>query len=161
MCKSILLPLAKAAQIFPEYEARISAMVDDEWYEWDIYIAMLSEIQSKLSPQTMVAIGFNLIKSIKPHLLAAGLDTIDKLLSDTARALSTMTSELPPGSGFWTAEFKPGRAVVEAGTARPAKLMEGYLRGVVSVFGKVVDEFDMTTIERDGNTVHRFTISWI
>jgi hypothetical protein len=141
--KLVIGNLLSAQILFPEYRSRIEAMAPDKMYPWDEYTKMARDIAEKLPESTVVMIGKRIVRESKASFAAQGFDSVERILGDWKKLFSANIIGAPDEDFVSTIRFEPGKATLKAGLAQPARLVEGYLRGVVEMYGRRVKSFSM------------------
>jgi hypothetical protein len=156
--KLVIGNLISAELLFPEYRDRIAAMAPDAMYPWDEYTKLARDVADKLPESTVVTIGKRIVRDSKASFAAQGFDSIDRILGDWKKLFSANIVGAPDEDFVSTQRFEPGKATLEAGLAQPAELVEGYLRGVVEMYGSRVKSFSIE--EPAGRTHNLMHIEW-
>ena len=158
--KAVMAPMLTAKVLFPKYKARVDAMLDDQWYEWDEYKRMINAVADKLGHTTVCHIGMQVMASAKPLFTEQGFTTPDAFLKDWYVLVATNIKEVPEGDPPRTVAYSPGTAVIEASDAQPPALVEGYLRGAVKYYGGVLQELTTDEYLQDGALRFRWRVRW-
>jgi hypothetical protein len=144
--KLVIGNLLSAQLMFPEYKQRIDSMEPQKAYPWDEYTKMMRDIAAKLPPTTIVLIGKKIVRESKGHFMSQGFGSAESILKDWGKLFSANIEGAPENDKVTTTEFAPGSVILKAGAAQPAKLVEGYMRGVVEMFGGQVSLFETKTL---------------
>lgn len=158
--KQVIGGLLTAEVLFPKYKEKVDAMRDDEWYEWDEYIEMVNELANKLQPVVVQNVGKQIVMQAKDLFVQQGFDSPDAILKDWNALFQANVKDAPARDAPRTTFYEPRQVVIEAGTAQPMPLIEGYLRGVVEMFGHYVASFRSEQIDSDQGPLFRFEMKW-
>ena len=123
-------------------------MKDDEWYEWDDYCDMLQAIVKKLGPEVTKSIGKKIVMQSKEVFVSQGFDSPDTILKDYNALFAANVRGAPASDPPRTKSFSPGHVVIEAGKVQPKEVIQGYLDGIVKMYGNRVTSL---TAEDAGN----------
>jgi hypothetical protein len=127
--------------MFPDIQKRVTAMSATQMYPWDEYTTMMQALAKELPTDTVVQIGKKIVRDSKGHFMSQGFDSATAILKNWGALFDANVVGAPKADSVQTIEFSPGSVTVAAGLAQPEPLVEGYLRGVVEMFGGRVTAF--------------------
>ena len=154
--KFVVNSMLTASTTFPEYKKRIDEMKDTEWYDWDEYCKIVQDITNKLGENVIKNVGQKIISQSKPVFVQQGFHTPESILKDYASFFNASVKDTPPLDSPRTIEFAPGSVKIEAGDVQPRALIEGYLRGIIKMYGKRITKLDSETVGK----IHKFDLEW-
>lgn len=158
--KYVVNSMLASELLFPEYKKKVDDMSDEEWYPWDDYTTIVSTIAEKLGPTVTRAVGVKIVEQGKEDFMKHGFDTSGSILSNFYELASAYLKNVPPVDFVHTRSYEPGKAVMEAGMVLPGKLIEGYLTGIVRMYGNTLKKLDYSEVEVDGTPLHRYELEW-
>jgi hypothetical protein len=158
--KLVIGNLLSAQLMFPELQKRIDEMKPEQLHPWDEYTAMMQKLASAMPPATIVQVGKKIVRDSKAYFMSQGFDSTEKILSDWGKLFAANIVGAPPRDMVKTLTYEPNDAVLLAGMAQPASLVEGYMRGVVEMFGYRVSHFEATKVAQGGAEYNKLRIRW-
>jgi hypothetical protein len=158
--KLVIGNLLSAQLMFPDLQKRIDAMRPDELHDWDEYTNMMQKLASVMPSGTIVQVGKKIVRDSKAFFMSQGFDSTEKILGDWGKLFAANIVGAPPRDMVKTTHFGPNEAVLLAGIAQPASLVEGYMRGVVEMFGHRVSHFEATLVSLAGVEYNKLLIRW-
>jgi hypothetical protein len=158
--KLVIGNLLSAQLMFPEMRAKVDAMAPEAMHPWDEYTSMMRELAEALPATTLLQVGKKIVRESKGHFMSQGFGSADAILSDWAKLFEANIHGAPPRDLVRTVEHAPGMAVLLAGAAQPAALVEGYMRGVVEMFGHQVQELKVRAVKRRADSYNELRIRW-
>jgi hypothetical protein len=158
--KQVVGELLTPQVLIPEYKRKIDAMRDNEWYDWDEYVNIVNVLAYSLDPAVVCDLGKGIVTQAKELFISQGFDSPDVVLKDWYALFMANVKGAPERDGPHTTFYEPGHVVVEANTAQPQPLIEGYLRGVVDMFGCQVLRFKSEKMDSEQGPQLRFEIWW-
>jgi hypothetical protein len=159
--KSIVNALLMADVLMPDIKRRIDAMEDDTWYPWDEYIEVVSHIAAVLSPLTLRKCGINLMKQNKEFYNSIGFTKMIHQMAGFEEGFNASVKDAPAHDRVKVLESDDGHAVLRFGSAQPAALIEGYLRGSALIYDATITQLEHTLLSSpDGYTYHQFVVRW-
>lgn len=158
--KAVIGSLIGASILYPEEKRRVEQMIDDEWYDWDEYVRMVSSMATKLKPSVVTHVGSQIVTKAKDIFVSQGFTSADQILERYENIFNANIKGAPPQDLVRTIRFAPGVATIEAGVAQSAPLVEGYLRGIVTMYGGFVESVETTTVQGPPWPANHITIRW-
>jgi hypothetical protein len=147
--------------LFPQARRRIAEMQPDALYPWDDFTDMMQNVAARLPEGTLVSIGHQIIAQGEDTYRKLGFDTVEKILRDWGALFNSVIQGAPARDLVRTESFQPGQVTIVAGIAQPAGLVEGYLRGVIEIFGHAaVTSCEVKPVIIGGATYNRLVVSW-
>ena len=158
--KTVVGELLTPEVLVPEYKRKIDAMRDKEWYDWDEYVNIVNVLAYMLDPAVVRDLGKGIVTRAKAWFVSQGFDSPDAILKDWHALFQANVKGAPERDGPHTTFYEPGHVVIEANTAQPRPLIEGYLRGVVDMFDGQVSRFDSQKSDGEQGPELRFEMWW-
>jgi hypothetical protein len=158
--KLVIGNLLSAQLMFPELQKRVDEMKPEELHEWDEYTGMMQKLAAAMPAATIVQVGKKIVRDSKAYFMSQGFDSAEKILGDWGKLFAANITGAPARDMVKTISFEGKDAVLLAGVAQPAALVEGYMRGVVEMFGHRVSHFEATTINQGGVDYNKLRIRW-
>lgn len=158
--KLVIGNLLSAQLMFPDLQKRVEAMKPEQMHPWDEYTGMMQKLASSMPAATMVQVGKKIVRDSKSFFMSQGFDSTQKILSDWASLFAANISGAPAHDLVQTLSYEPGEAVLLAGIAQPAPLVEGYMRGVVEMFGHRITHFETTATTQGGASYNKLRVRW-
>lgn len=156
-----LLAHSDAEPSFRDRELSALTTIDPEGERpWDEYIATVSRIAKSVRPRTLVEIGERIMAAHKPDFERWGFDSVEKMLSDWDAPFGAIIMDAPEEHIVLTIKYEPGQVYLRAGTVLPAALIEGYIRGVITMFGAELGGLACHKVVMDGRPFHLFEVRW-
>jgi hypothetical protein len=143
-----------------ELQARMAAMEDEQEVAWDEFAAAVARASSGVHERDQAAIGERIIGASKGSFERWGFDSAESMLADLDAPFGALILDPPEHERLTTAKFEPGYAVFCIGTAHPAALLRGYLRGIVEVHGGTVHALACHLVQMDGQPYHLLEMRW-
>ena len=158
--KNIIGGMLSATLVFPEYKKLVDGMKDEEWYDWDKFCTMTREVGEKVTPQVMVTLGKKVASGAKELFASQGLDSTEKILKNLNTLFLGAVRNAPKWQRFDTESYENGKAVCITTVPQPISLIEGYLRGYVSMYGSYVKNVVIEEVKGQKYTTYKLTITW-
>jgi hypothetical protein len=143
-----------------ELQARMAAMEDEQEVAWDEFAAAVARASSGVHERDQAAIGERIIGASKGSFERWGFDSAESMLADLDAPFGALILDPPEHERLTTAKYEPGYALFRVGTAHPAALLEGYLRGIVELFGSTVHGLASHLVSMDGQRYHLLELRW-
>jgi hypothetical protein len=138
---------------------RVAEMEPDARYSWDDYTDMMQTLAAKLPADALVDVGHRVIMQGQ-ETIRAGF-TGEQVMKDWGTLFNSSIHGAPARDLVRTESFESGRVSVVAGVAQPARIVEGYVRGVVDMFGLgQVTSCEITPVIIGGSSYHRLVLQW-
>ena len=150
---------ADAASIARE-QAAIDAIDPESERPWEEFTATLARTAASVQPNTLVEIGRRIVAAAKPEFEAWGFDSAEKVLADWDAPFGASIIDAPEEQSVVTIKYELGHAYLRAGTVLPIALIEGYVRGVIAMFGAELVALDCHRVIMDGRPFHLFEVRW-
>ncbi|HSI06870.1 MAG: hypothetical protein ACAI38_23265 [Myxococcota bacterium] len=148
--------------LFPQVRRRIAEMEPEALYPWDDFTDMMQTVAARLPRETLVSIGKRLVSEARESYAKLGFMNLEQILSDWGALFNSFIHGAPARDLVRTESFQPGRVAIVAGIAQPAALIEGYLRGVIEVYGAAtVTSCEVKPLIIGGANYNRFVLTWI
>ncbi|HLT36854.1 MAG TPA: hypothetical protein VK034_11220 [Enhygromyxa sp.] len=148
----------------PEFVAReraaLAAIEPDAERPWDEFTAAVSRVAATVRPRALIEIGERIVAAAKPEFERWGFDSAEKVLTDWDAPFGAAIIDAPEEQSVITIKYEPGHAFLRAGAVLPAELIEGYIRGVVAMFGASLSELACHRVTMDGRPFHLFELRW-
>jgi hypothetical protein len=141
-------------------QAELEAIDPDTERPWAEYTATLAKVADTVRRQALVTAGQAIVRRAKPEFEAWGFDTAEKVLADWDAPFGSMIIDAPEEQSVITLKYQVGQAYLRAGAVLPAPLIEGYIRGVLEVFGGELLELACHRVAMDGLRYHLFEVRW-
>lgn len=134
-CRVVLESLIAGDGKFPEFQRRIAAMDDDEWYSWDMYAEMLRTIAERVNPNAVREAGRRVVQHGRAFFVGeAGIRSLEELLQGYREHFDHALPGLPEHERAKVISCEPGRFVLHYTTKQPALFSEGVLTGFFELF---------------------------
>jgi hypothetical protein len=150
---------AEASQIAREWSL-LGGIDPEAERSWDEFLVTLARVAEHVRPRELIEVGQRIIQASKPDFERWGFDTADKILADWDAPFGAIILDAPEQQSVVTLKYQPGQAFVRAGAMLPAELIEGYLRGVLAMFGAELIELHCHRIGMDEHPYHLFELRW-
>lgn len=142
-------------------ERSLLAAIDPESEQpWIEFVAAVSRIAESVRPRTMIEIGERIVAAAKPEFERWGFDSAEKVLADWDAPFGSSIIDAPEEQSVITIKYEFGHAFLRAGAVLPAALIEGYIRGVVAMFGAELTELACHRVTMDESPFHLFELRW-
>jgi hypothetical protein len=141
-------------------EARVAALADAGEYPWAAFTADVASASEPIEHSELVAIGKRIVVASKPEFERWGFDSAEAILTDLDAPFGATIIDPPEHERMITAKYEPGYALFCAGAIHPAALFEGYLRGVVEMYGGTVGDLACHAVNMDGHPMHLIELRW-
>ena len=158
--KLVIGNLLSAQLMFPEIKKRVEEMPADKLQPWDEYTGMMQKLAAAMPGATMVQVGKKIVRDSKAFFMSQGFDSADKILSDWGKLFTANIHGAPARDLVKTLSYEPKDAVLLGGLVQPAALVEGYMRGVVEMFGHRVTHFESAQVSHGGGEYNKLRIRW-
>lgn len=156
-----LLAHSEADPAFIAHEHAAIAAIDPEAEQaWDEFTSTLSRVATTVRESMLVTIGEGIVSAAKPEFERWGFDTAEKILADWDAPFGALIIDAPEDQSVHTLKYTPGQAFLRAGEVLPAALIEGYIRGVVAMFGADLLDVARHRVGMDGRPFHLFEVKW-
>ena len=147
--------------LFPQVRRRIAEMEPDALYPWDDFTDMMQTVAAKLPRETLVSIGKGIVGQSRDSYAKLGFMSLEQILRDWGAVFNSFIHGAPARDLVRAESFQPGRVSIVAGIAQPAALIEGYLRGVVEVYGAAtVTSCEVKPLIIGGANYNRIVLTW-
>ncbi len=150
---------ASEASLAREHAA-LAAVDPDSERPWDEFVASLRRVAATVRPALQVAAGERIVAAARPEFERWGFDTAEKILADFDAPFGASIIDAPDEQAVVTLKYEPGQAFLRAGAPLPPALIEGYLRGVLTMFGAELVELARHDVALDGRPYHLFELRW-
>lgn len=127
---------------------------------WTEFLAALTRIAAAVRPRTLIEIGERIVGAAKPEFERWGFDSAEKVLADWDAPFGASILDAPDEQSVITLKYEPGHAFLRASTRLPAGLIEGYIRGVIAMFGAELTELVCHRVTMEGLPFHLFEVRW-
>jgi hypothetical protein len=158
--KLVVTPLLEAGGRSREQIAQIAAISDEHEVPWAEFAAAVARASQSVPEREQAAIGERIIRASKPSFERWGFDSAESMLTDLDAPFGALILDPPEHERLTTAKYEPGYALFRVGTAHPAALLEGYLRGIVEAWGGTVDCLTRHRVTMDGRPYHLLELRW-
>lgn len=158
--KLVVSPLLEAKSGSSGLKARIGAMSDEQEVAWEEFAEAVAQASQDVHEREQAAIGERIIWASKPSFERWGFDSAESMLGDLDAPFCALILDPPEHERLTTAKYEPGYALFRIGTAHPAALLEGYLRGIVEVWGSTVHGLARHVVSMDGQRYHLLELRW-
>jgi hypothetical protein len=158
--KLVIGNLLSAQLMFPEIRKRVEEMPADQLQPWDEYTGMMQKLAASMPAATMVQVGKKIVRDSKAYFMSQGFDSTAKILGDWGSLFTANISGAPARDLVKTLAYEPKDAVLLSGIVQPAALVEGYMRGVVEMFGHRVTFFEGSQVSQGGAEFNKLRIRW-
>ncbi|MFO7566674.1 MAG: hypothetical protein R6X02_28785 [Enhygromyxa sp.] len=137
------------------------ALIDPEAERpWTEFTATVSRVAASVPQRALIEIGERIVAAAKPEFERWGFDSAEKVLADWDAPFGASIIDAPEEQSVITIKYEPGHAFLRAGAVLPAALIEGYVRGVVAMFGAQLSELACHRVVMDGQPFHLFELRW-
>jgi hypothetical protein len=137
--------------------ARVDPASEQPWIEFVTLVARLAE---SVRPRALIEIGERIVAAAKPEFERWGFDSAEKMLADWDAPFGASIIDAPEEQSVITIKYEPGHAFLRAGAVLPAALIEGYIRGVITMFGDELTEFACHRVSMDGHPFNLLEVRW-
>jgi len=127
---------------------------------WDRFTATVAELARTVPGPVLVECGARIVRASQAEFERWGFDTADKVLADWDAPFGASIIDAPEHQAVQTLEHGPGLAYLRAGAILPAALIEGYIRGVVAMYGADLITLDCHRVAMEGHPVHLFELRY-
>lgn len=127
---------------------------------WTEFTATVSRVAESVRPRALVEIGERIVTAAKAEFERWGFDSAEKVLADWDAPFGASIIDAPEEQSVITIKYEPGHAFLRAGVVLPAALIEGYIRGVVAMFGAQLSDLACHRVAMDGRPFHLFELRW-
>jgi hypothetical protein len=158
--KLVVGPLLHAGLGSSGLETRLAELEDDAEVTWDEFASAVGRAAASVTDRELVAIGERIIAASKASFERWGFDSAEAMLTDLDAPFGALILDPPDHERLTTAKFEPGYAVFRFGTAHPAALLQGYLRGIVELHGGTVHTLACHLVQMDGQAYHLLEMRW-
>lgn len=158
--KLVIGNLLSAQLMFPEIRKRVEEMKPDQLQPWDEYTGMMQKLAASMPAATMVQVGKKIVRDSKAFFMSQGFDSAEKILADWGSLFTANITGAPARDLVKTLVYEPKDAVLLSGLVQPAALVEGYMRGVVEMFGHRVTFFESGQVSQGGVDYNKLRIRW-
>lgn len=141
-------------------QAAIAGMDPQSEQPWTEFTAALVRVAESVRPATLIEIGERIVAAAKPEFERWGFDSAEKVLADWDAPFGASIIDAPEQQSVITIKYEPGHAFLRAGTVLPVALIEGYIRGVVAMFGAELRELACHRVTMNGHPFHLFELRW-
>ncbi|MCI3927021.1 EAL domain-containing protein [Paenibacillus sp. TRM 82003] len=157
-CRVVLESLIAGDHKFPEFQSRIAAMDDDEWYSWDMYTEMLRTIASRVSPKAVREAGRRIALQGKDFFLGeAGIVSLEQLLKGYREHFDHALPGLPENERAKVISYEQGRVVLHYTVKQPELFSEGVLTGFFELFDTPIRSIRSRPYDRH---YYEFEVCW-
>ncbi len=148
--------------LFPQARRRIAEMEPDALYPWDDFTDMMQTVAARLPRETLVSIGQSVVMQARDSYSKLGFMSLEQIMRDWGALFNSFIHGAPARDLVRTESFEPGRVAIVAGIAQPAALIEGYLRGVVELYGPAtVTSCEVKPLIIGGANYNRIVLTWV
>ncbi|PRQ09916.1 hypothetical protein ENSA7_03310 [Enhygromyxa salina] len=141
-------------------EARVSTLVDDGEYPWLAFTTDVARASEQIAHSSLVAAGRRIVGASKPEFERWGFDSAEAILTDLDAPFGATIIDPPEHERMMTAKYEPGYALLCVGAVHPAGLVEGYLRGIVEMYGGTVSDLVCHAVQMEGHAMHLIELRW-
>lgn len=150
---------ADAAAIARE-QAAVASIEPESERPWEEFTATLARTAASVPSRTLVEIGQRIVAAAKPEFEAWGFDSAEKVLADWDAPFGASIIDAPEEQSVVTIKYELGHAYLRAGEMLPTGLIEGYVRGVIVMFGGELVSLDCHRVVMDGRPFHLLEVRW-
>jgi hypothetical protein len=158
--KLVIGNLLSAQLMFPDIQKRVEEMPAESLQPWDEYTGMMQKLAASMPSGTIVQVGKKIVRDSKAYFMSQGFDSAEKILRDWGALFTANITGAPAKDLVKTLSYEPNSAVLLAGLVQPGPLVEGYMRGVVEMFGHRVAQFQSARHSQSGIDYNRMHIRW-
>jgi hypothetical protein len=156
-----LLAHSDADARFIAREQAVLAAVDPQSERpWEEFLAALTRVAVSVREQTLIEIGERIVKATKSEFERWGFNSVEKVMADWDAPFGASIIDAPDEHWMATLKYEPSHAFLRAGAVLPAALIEGYVRGVIAMFGSELTELACHRVVMDGRPFHLFELRW-
>lgn len=141
-------------------EARIAALADAGEYPWPAFTADVASASEPIGHKQLVAVGKRIVAASKAEFERWGFESAEAILTDLDAPFGATIIDPPEHERMITAKYQPGYALFCAGAIHPAALVEGYVRGIVEMYGGTVGDLACHAVNMDGHPMHLIELRW-
>ncbi|NHI91848.1 MAG: hypothetical protein EAX96_05055 [Candidatus Lokiarchaeota archaeon] len=147
---------------FPQYARILKAAADlkNQWYGWEGFLEFLKDIEKLVSENELRLIGIKIMLGLKEGFVSAGYTSADAIIKDYDPLLKKNTKEMLPGEIPKTLYYEPGFATIEFSASQPRALLEGFLIGIIQMFGNKLLSFNYVTIKTENFSGYQYNLKW-
>jgi hypothetical protein len=127
---------------------------------WEAFTTTLARVSKTVRERLLTEVGQRIVRDAKPEFERWGFDTAEKMLADWDAPFGALIIDAPEEQMVLTLKYQPGQAFLRAGAVLPAALIEGYIRGVLDMFGADLVELGRHWVRMDGRPYHLFELRW-
>ena len=132
----------------------------DQWYSWEAFCDFLNEVAEVTTDDQLRSIGINIVTALKDGYISAGFSSLDALIWKYDSLLKKNTKEMKPLEVPKTLQSKPGFALIEISATRPKALVEGYLMGIVQMYGHQLISIKTEPVQRGNFSGYQIELKW-
>ncbi len=148
--------------LFPQARRRIAEMQPDALYPWDDFTDLMQTVAARLPRETLVSIGERIIEEARDDFARLGFTGLEQIMKDWGALFNSFIHGAPARDLVRTESFQAGRVAIVAGIAQPEALIEGYLRGVIKVYGgATLTSLEIKPLIIGGANYNRFLLTWV
>lgn len=153
---------AVGAEKLPRYFRILKNARDlkDQWYSWEGFCQLLTEVAELTSEDQLRSIGVKTMMALKDGFVSAGFTSLDAVIQNYNPLLKKNTKQMKALELPKTLQFEPGFALIEMSASRPKALIEGYLIGLVQMFGRQVISIKAEPIRRGDFSGYKYELRW-
>lgn len=141
-------------------QAAIAAIEPSAERPWQEFTSTLARVTASVPSHVQVAIGERLVSAAKPEFERWGFDSAEKVLADWDAPFGASIIDAPEEQSVITLKYEQGRAFLRAGDVLPVALIEGYVRGVIAMFGAELAELHCHRVVMNGQPFHLLEVRW-
>ena len=142
------------------HRAALDAIEPESERSWEQFAAEVSQVASTVRKPKLVELGAQIVAASKAEFERWGFDTAEKILADWDAPFGASIIDAPEEQSVHTLKYTPGHAFLRASAVLPAGLIEGYIRGVVAMFGAELTELACHEVAIDGQPCHLFELRY-
>ena len=140
--------------------AALDAIDPEAEQPWEAFATTLARVAKTVRDPMLVEVGRRIVREAKPEFERWGFDTAEKMLADWDAPFGALIIDAPEEQTVLTLKYQPGQAFLRAGAVLPGALIEGYIRGVLAMFGADLTELIRHRVRMDGRPYHLFEVRW-
>jgi hypothetical protein len=141
-------------------QAAIARVDPDSEQPWTEFTAALVRVADSVRASALIAIGQQIVAAAKPEFERWGFDSAEKVLADWDAPFGASIIDAPEEQSVITIKYEPGHAFLRAGAVLPVALIEGYIRGVVAMFGAELIDLACHRVTMNGHPFHLLELRW-
>lgn len=141
-------------------QAAIAAVDPESERPWEEFTATLSRIAESVPAAALVEVGAQIVAANKAEFEGWGFDSAEKVLADWDAPFGASIIDAPEEQSVITLKYELGHAFLRAGVVLPAALIEGYVRGVITMFGAELVELGCHRVVMEGRPFHLLEVRW-